>query len=975
MEVTPLAASTVLGDLAVTARAVVASSGAEWRFSVEGPWAFATPIGAQSPEQGWKLHISATETSAAEVLAATLPVLVTECVPFKLAATHKVVRLLNSTHADRASGGKFITVYPADDDQAVRVAEACHRATDGLTGPVILSDRAYRPGSLVHYRYGGFTGSSSVDADGVVVHLIKGPDGTPLADERTASYRAPSWLADPFQPAATTVGPTSGTASSSGGTVVLNDRYQIQGALSHANKGGTYLAEDTTTGGQVVIKEGRPHVGDEGRGDARARVRHEARMLSLVESALGGSRRLCRGDTPYPPGNLAPRLVDVFEQGGHVFLVEQYIDAPSLRELVEGDTGEGPVTALPADEIRELAIALAETMAAFHAEGIVVGDFNPNNILVKDDGSPVVIDLEHARPAAELQGSPAGTPGYASEEQLRGTSTDGYADDSWSLGATIAFLATGADPFLPAGADDTWSDPVRLTAWLEGQVAAGAVDAALADIALGAMAPRPTVRLRPAAVLTALRGEGSRTAPGRGGSSDGAPTDVRGRQVELPNIVEQAADVVVDLAAWLVETMGAGPAGHLWPAGAAAASLDPIAVQAGASGVGLFLAQLVRAAGHLPAAAQRRLEHVDVRHALSQTAAWVADQLARNPERPPGLYFGTSGVAWFLADAGEALGRDDLLRRAHELALTIPVRVPNSDITHGTAGIGLGQLRQWLSSGDERFLARAVVAAEQVLRSAVRSDDGAAIWPVPVGAPTRLAGTVSYGYAHGNAGIATFLFTVAAATGEPEFAAMGSDAVLTVLPHAVAIDGAAYWPASPEHAGESSEAGYWPSWCNGSTGIGTAFLRAHLYTGEPGFRLAADAAALAGLRERWRSSAVQCHGLAGDAELLLDLMALPARELEPGDPYRRAALEAAEALLLQRRTPVTGPRGTGGVPLTTSAGAATGGTVFADDSGGTISAGFGTGLAGTGAFLLRLVAGGPRPLLLDDLLTFDGEEP
>jgi lantibiotic modifying enzyme len=446
------------------------------------------------------------------------------------------------------------------------------------------------------------------------------------------------------------------------------------------------------------------------------------------------------------------------------------------------------------------------------------------------------------------------------------------------------------------------------------------------------------------------------------------------------NTLNQAADVVVDLAGWLLETMGAGPGGHLWPAGAAAASLDPIAVQAGASGVGLFLAQLVRAAGHLPAAAQQRLDHIDLRHALSQTAAWVADQLARNPERPPGLYFGTSGVAWFLADAGEALGRDDLLRRAHELALAIPIRVPNSDITHGTAGIGLGQLRQWMSSGDERFLARAVVAAEQVLRSAVRTDArglggvpptaaaeaasiGAVIWPVPVGAPTRLAGTVSYGYAHGNAGIATFLFAVAAATGEPQFAAVATEALLTVLPHAVAIDGAAYWPASPEHAGDSSEAGYWPSWCNGSTGIGTAFLRAHLATGEPGFRLAAEAAALAGLRERWRSSAVQCHGLAGDAELLLDLMTLPAREIEPGDPYRRAALDAAEALLLQRRTPAS---------------PSAGGTVFADDSGGTISAGFGTGLAGTGAFLLRLVAGGPRPLLLDGLLpglpTFDEGE-
>ncbi len=353
----------------------------------------------------------------------------------------------------------------------------------------------------------------------------------------------------------------------------------------------------------------------------------------------------------------------------------------------------------------------------------------------------------------------------------------------------------------------------------------------------------------------------------------------------------------------------------------------------------------------------------------------MADQLARNPQRPPGLYFGTSGVAWFLADAAAALGRDDLLRRANELALALPVRVPNSDITHGTAGIGLGQLRQWIATGDERFLARAVVAAEQILRAAVRSDeDGGVTWPVPAGAPTRLAGTVSYGYAHGNAGIATFLFTVAEATGEPEFAAVATEALLTVLPQAVNIDGAAYWPASPGDAGDSSEAGYWPSWCNGSSGMGTAFVRAHLATGNPTFRRAAEAAAMAGLRERWRSSAVQCHGLAGDAELLLDLMTLPARHLETGDPYRLAALEATEALLLQGRTPVT--RGTGGAPLTTAAGAARdgSGTVFADDSGATISAGFGTGLAGTGAFLLRLVAGGPRPLLLDDLFTHSGGE-
>jgi hypothetical protein len=973
MDVAPLDVR-VLSDLTVTARALLAASGGEWRFSVEGPWALATPFGAHSPEQGWKLHVSATEASAADVLGATLPVLVAEAVPFKFAAGPRIVRLLNSTHADRASGGKFLTIYPADDEQAVRLAEACHRATAGLAGPVILSDRVYRPGSLVHYRYGGFSGDPAIDADGLVVHLIKGPDGAPLPDDRGPSYRAPSWLVDPFQPApAAGAGPSSAASTATASSVVLNGRYHVQGALSHANKGGTYLAEDAVTGQLVVIKEGRPHVGDDGHGDARARVRHEARMLALVEAALGGPRR-------------APRLVEVFEQGGHVFLVEEYVDAPSLREVVEGDGG--PAAPMPPAEIVGLASALAETLAAFHAAGVVVGDFNPNNILVTDDGAPggpgvfpgriVLVDLEHARRSGDAPGGPAGTPGYASPEQLRGEAT-GQADDRYALGATIAYLATGADPFLPAGADDTWSDPARLAAWLDAQVAAGIVDPIVADVVLGAMAPRPTDRLSPVAVLCTLRGEGSRTAPGRGGSylpgdnsrPPGSAAHRTPTPVVTPDEVEaQAAEVAVDLGRWLLDTMGTGPAGHLWPAGAAAASLDPVAVQAGASGVGLFLAQLLRAAPVLPEAARRRLDEPRLREALGRTAAWVADHLAHNPQRPPGLYFGTSGVAWFLADAADALGRADLLRRANELALALPVRVPNSDITHGTAGIGLGQLRQWQVTGDDRFLARAVVAAEQVLRAAVRVEGAAGAasdsvtWPVPPGAPTRLAGTVSYGYAHGNAGIATFLYAAAAATGESEFAAVATEALLTVLPQAVVVDGAAYWPASPEEAADTSEAGYWPSWCNGSSGMGTAFLRAHLATGDPSFRRAAEAAAKAGLRERWRSSAVQCHGLAGDADLLLDLAALPAN-----DQARPAAVTAAEALLLQRRTPARGAGpGVRGVPEGPGVRGVPEGTVFADDSGATVSAGFGTGVAGTGSFLLRLVAGGPRPLMLDSLL-------
>jgi hypothetical protein len=42
--------------------------------------------------------------------------------------------------------------------------------------------------------------------------------------------------------------------------------------------------------------------------------------------------------------------------------------------------------------------------------------------------------------------------------------------------------------------------------------------------------------------------------------------------------------------------------------------------------------------------------------------------------------------------------------------------------------------------------------------------------------------------------------------------------------------------------------------------------------------------------------------------------------------------------------------------------------VFPDDTGGAVSAAFGTGMAGVGSFFLRLAAGGPRPFTLDELL-------
>src|SRR2546421_227703 len=100
------------------------------------------------PEQGWKLHVSATSLSAQDVLQSVLPPLLDERVTFKVAQSPDVLELLNRGSVGLSQVGKFITVYPSDDVQAVRLAVRLDQATRGLRGPAVPSDRRLRPGSV-----------------------------------------------------------------------------------------------------------------------------------------------------------------------------------------------------------------------------------------------------------------------------------------------------------------------------------------------------------------------------------------------------------------------------------------------------------------------------------------------------------------------------------------------------------------------------------------------------------------------------------------------------------------------------------------------------------------------------------------------------------------------------------------------------------------------------------------------------------
>jgi hypothetical protein len=192
-----------------------------------GPW----------PEQGWKLHVSATPLSAAQVLELALPILLRAGARFKAVNTVGRLLALNNGLYGMTQIGKFITVYPSDVVQAVELAVALDEATRGLVGPRVPSDRPLRPGSLVHYRYGAFQARPVVQ---------EGTDGFDLLDaagrltyDRRQQFYAgpPAGFTDPFE-ADGVYEPAPRRSGAFGG------RYLITDVLARSARGGVFKAID-----------------------------------------------------------------------------------------------------------------------------------------------------------------------------------------------------------------------------------------------------------------------------------------------------------------------------------------------------------------------------------------------------------------------------------------------------------------------------------------------------------------------------------------------------------------------------------------------------------------------------------------------------------------------------------------------------------------------------------------------------------
>ncbi|QGV82635.1 serine/threonine-protein kinase [Streptomyces ficellus] len=256
--------------------------------------------------------------------------------------------------------------------------------------------------------------------------------------------------------------------------------YRLLGRLGAGGMGRVYLAR-SGGGRTVAVKVVHPHFAlDE---QFRARFRRE------VESA----RRV--------GGRWTAPVLDADPEAPVPWVATGYVPGPSLAGAV---TGHGP---LPEHAVRALGAGLAEALAAVHGLGLVHRDVKPSNVLLALDG-PRLIDFGIARAtrdAASLTstGVSVGSPGYMAPEQILAKGVTGAAD-VFSLGAVLAYAATGTAPF-PGDS----SAALLYKVVHEEPELGGALTGELRDLVAACMAKDPAARPAPGELVRRLAPDGA----------------------------------------------------------------------------------------------------------------------------------------------------------------------------------------------------------------------------------------------------------------------------------------------------------------------------------------------------------------------------------------------------------------------------------------------------------------------------------
>ena len=386
-------------------------------------WRYTRRRKPDDPEQGWKLHVSATILNASDLLEIVAPFLESQKAFYKAPKSLRELKKLNSgVYYDYSQIGKFITIYPQNDEHALFLAERLHRLTLCNSSPTIPFDLRYQPKSSVFYRYGAFKIRKIDDADGSIVLALQDEKGNLIPDVRDGEESHPAWISNPFPVERKEVSATDS---------YLKKNFRILRALSQRGKGGVYQGFDLTGNAPrvCVLKEGRKNgeVDWDGR-DGFWRVKHEESVVEHLRKA----------------GVAVPEIYSAFESENNYYVAAEFIEGANLHAFLKRKRRR-----ISIKQAIKFAAEIAETLSRIHAAGWLWRDCKPGNLIVTKKGTLRPLDFEGACLIVDPDPIPWTTLRTDSPELNELLFKESNAAvDLFALGAVLYLLIEGKSPVI-----------------------------------------------------------------------------------------------------------------------------------------------------------------------------------------------------------------------------------------------------------------------------------------------------------------------------------------------------------------------------------------------------------------------------------------------------------------------------------------------------------------------------------------------
>ena len=208
---------------------------------------------------------------------------------------------------------------------------------------------------------------------------------------------------------------------------VLAGRYAIEAPIARGGMADVFLARDQQLDRPVAVKVLFPEFARDP--SFVERFRREAQHAAMLNH---------------------PNIVSVYDygqQGDTYFIVMEYVEGQSLRDVLQSQG------ALPPMQAARTAAEIAGALDFAHRHGTVHRDIKPGNVLLTRSGQVKVTDFGIAANPTDASagltqtGAVIGTATYFSPEQAQGYQVDGRSD-VYSLGVVLYEMLTGRAPFV-----------------------------------------------------------------------------------------------------------------------------------------------------------------------------------------------------------------------------------------------------------------------------------------------------------------------------------------------------------------------------------------------------------------------------------------------------------------------------------------------------------------------------------------------